>query len=92
MGVIYAKRGDLEKAEQMYKKALEIDEKLGRREGIAIRYKNLGLIQQTRGDLSEARVYMKKALEIFRNIGIKPEIEKVQRFIDELDEQVKGKD
>ena len=91
LGGIYRTRGDLDEAEQMHKKALEINEKLGRLEGMARGYVNLGLVCQTRGDLDEAREYWEKAMEIFRNIGVKPEIEKVQGWIDGLDEQVKSK-
>ena len=69
LGLIYRKRGDLDKAEEMHRKALEINEKLGRLEGIARQYGNLGLIYQTRGDLDKAEEMYKKALEIDKKIG-----------------------
>ncbi len=38
----------------MLRKALEIDEKLGRLEGMANQYGNLGVIYQARGDLERS--------------------------------------
>ena len=50
-----ATRGDVDGAEAMQRKALEIDEKLGRLKGMAIRYANLGLLMKERGDQDGAR-------------------------------------
>ena len=44
LGLIYQTRGELDKAEEMHKKALEINEKIGRLEGIASQFGNLGAI------------------------------------------------
>ena len=44
LGLIYRTRGELDKAEEMHKKALEINEKLGRLEGMANQYGNLGSV------------------------------------------------
>ena len=84
LGLIYLTRGDLDKAEQMHTKALTINEKLGRLEGMASQYGNLGLIYRKRGDFDKAREYWEKALELFNKIGMKPEIEKVQGWLDKL--------
>ena len=89
LGVIHLTRGYLDRAEQMFKKALEIDEKLGRLNGMANHYGNLGTVYKQRGDIKKAREYWEKALELFKKIGMKSEIEKTQRFIDELN---KGSD
>lgn len=61
--------GDLDQAEQMHRKSLEIDEKLGRLEGVATSYGNLGLIYRTRGDLDRAEEMLRKSLEIHENLG-----------------------
>jgi len=54
-----------------YRKALEIEEELGRKEGIAISYGNLGLVYQTRGELDQAEAMSCKALEISETLGYK---------------------
>jgi len=64
LGLIYETRGDLDQAEKMHKKSLEIEEKLGRLEGMASQYGNLGLIYQTRGDLDQAEKMYRKVLKI----------------------------
>ncbi len=69
LGLIYETRGDLDEAEKMLKKALEIFEKLRHIEGMAIQYGNLGLIYRTRGDLDQAEKMHKKSLEIFEKLG-----------------------
>jgi len=43
-GIVFQTRGDLEEAEKMYKKSLEIDKKLGRLEEIASDFRNLGTV------------------------------------------------
>ncbi len=69
LGLIYLTRGDMAKAERMIIKALEIEEKLGRLEGMAIQYGNLGVIYRTRGDLDKAEQMHNKALEINEKLG-----------------------
>jgi len=44
LGVIYQTKGDLDKAEDMHNKSLDINKKLGSLEGMANDYGNLGLI------------------------------------------------
>lgn len=69
LGLIYRRKGDLDKAEDMHNKSLEIEKKLGRLEGMANQYGNLGLIYKDRGDLDKAEEMHKKALEIDKTIG-----------------------
>ena len=69
LGLIYRTRGDIDKAEQTHLKSLEIEEKLGRLEGIANQYGNLGLIYQIRSDLGKAEQMHLKSLEIEKKIG-----------------------
>ena len=69
LGFLHRFIGDLDRAEQMFRKAMEIDEKLGRMEGVATQSGNLGLIYQTRGDLDRAEQMHRKALEIDEKIG-----------------------
>jgi tetratricopeptide (TPR) repeat protein/energy-coupling factor transporter ATP-binding protein EcfA2 len=69
LGVIYGKRGELDKAEEMHIKSLEITEKLGSQEGMASGYGNLGLIYETRGELDKAEQMHKRSLEIGKRLG-----------------------
>ena len=70
LGLIYRTRGELDKAEQMHRRALEIDEKLGLLKGMASDYGNLGLIYRTRGELDKAEQMLRKTLEIFEKLGL----------------------
>ena len=69
LGLIYRMRGELDRAEAMHKKALAIDEKLGRQDGMANEYGNLGLLYQMRGELDRAEAMYKKALAIDEKLG-----------------------
>ncbi len=62
-------KGDLERAEAMYRRALEIAEKLDQPETVAAEYGNLGNVLQTRGDLDGAEAMYRKAMEIFEKLG-----------------------
>ena len=64
LGSHYHLLGELNAAEEMYRKALKNAEGLGRAEGTAAAYGNLGVIYLTRGDLDEAEKMHRKALEI----------------------------
>jgi len=69
LGFLHCFIGDLERAEQMFRKALEIDEKLGRMGGVASHSGNLGLIYQLRGDVDRAEQMHRKSLEIEQKLG-----------------------
>jgi len=69
LGGIYQTRGDLDQAETMVKKSLEIYEKLGRLEGMASDFGNLGLIYRKRRDFEQAETMHKKSLEIYEKLG-----------------------
>ena len=61
--------GHLDRAEELWGKALEIDESLGDRAGAGTLYGNLGVVYQTRGDLHRAEEMLRKALEIDEKLG-----------------------
>ncbi len=44
LGILYQTRSDLDQAEAMCNKALALDEELGRKEGMARDYGNLGIL------------------------------------------------
>ena len=68
---IYITRGDLGQAEEMYSKALEINEALGSKQGMAGQYSGLGIIYSMRGDLDQAEEMHTKALAINEALGSK---------------------
>ena len=74
LGVIYSRRGDFEKAEQLLKSALEIWEKaLGpEHPNVAIALFNLANVRRTRGDFDEAEQLHQRALRI-RETTLGPE-------------------
>lgn len=67
LGVRLHSRGDLDHAETMIRASLEIEEKLGRPEGVAIDYRNLGVIFNARGDFSQAEALFRKSLAVEKN-------------------------
>ena len=62
-------RGDLDAAETWYRKALEIDERLGDEHGAAISYQNQGVVARQRGDLEAAENGLNKSLHIKQKQG-----------------------
>jgi len=70
LAYIYKTIGELDKAEEMHKKSLEIGEKLGLLKSTAASYGNLGLIYETRGQLDKAEEMHKKSLEIAEKLGL----------------------
>lgn len=85
LGNIYFFRGELDEAEEMYEKVLEIEERLGRPDSIANAYGNLGLVYQERGDNKKAKEYWEKALALFKKIGMPREVEKMEGWIETID-------
>lgn len=59
----------LELAKEMFEKALAIHVKLGRQEGIAIQFGNLGLVYQSQNDFVRAEEMHVKALAINQRLG-----------------------
>jgi len=69
LAFLYSTRGDLDRAEAIYRNALAIEEKLGRLEGMASEYGNLGNIYQMRGELDQAETMHRKSLAIEEKLG-----------------------
>ncbi len=57
---------------------------LGRLEGMANQYANLGLIYETRGDLKEARTHWTRARDLYEKIGMPHMVAKIQNWLDEM--------
>ena len=70
LGRIYLTRGELDKAEEMFRSLLGIEEQVGQEEAMTIIYSNLGRIYQTRGELDKAEEMHKSALRIDKKLGL----------------------
>ena len=93
LGVIYYYLGELNKALEYYKKALELDEGLGIKEGIAKDLGNIGIIYRIKGELDKALEYFERVLALDEVLGRKEgiaiqlgNIGTVYRIKGELDE------
>ncbi len=63
LGNMYEVLEDLDNASKMYKKALDIDLQLKRKEGIISNYNNLGIIYRKQNEFDKAEAMYKKALD-----------------------------
>jgi tetratricopeptide (TPR) repeat protein len=69
LGLIYRTRGELDKAEEMFKRIMGIHKQLEDKEGLANDYGNLGIIEQMRGELDKAEEMYNKSLAIEKKLG-----------------------
>lgn len=84
LGNVYGIRGDLDKAEKIHNMALEINTKLGLKEGMAATYGNLGNVYQTRGDLDKAEKMWTESIKLYEKLGNQVMAKKIQVRIDSL--------
>ena len=82
--LLYQKGGQMEEAEQLLRKALDINERFGRLGGVAASYTNLGLIRLRQKDRAQATEYFTKALALARKIGRVKIAEKVEEWLADL--------
>ena len=68
----------------MLRKSLEIEERLGRVEGVAGSCYNLALIVGARGDLAAARELLAKALQLFERLRASDHVQMAQQLLDDL--------
>ena len=69
LGVGYARLGQIEDAEEQYRKALSLRRALGDRRGTASSLRNLAQIAMIRGDFDAARAELDEARTLFAAIG-----------------------
>jgi tetratricopeptide (TPR) repeat protein len=69
LGLIYYTRGDLDQAETMFKKSLDISEELGNKLWMANQYGNLGNLYYTKDDLDKAETMYLKSIKIEEALG-----------------------
>ncbi|MGI9178947.1 MAG: CHAT domain-containing protein [Longimicrobiaceae bacterium] len=72
LGIVEQLRGELDAAEQWYRRSLEIEEALGNRPGMAQSYHQLGIVEQSRGELDAAEQWYRRSLEIKEALGNRP--------------------
>ena len=72
-------RGDLARAEEMYRKALALYAEVGAAsDGMASTTGNLGFLYEDKGDLDTACAHWRKARDLWREIGNAGEVEKYE--------------
>jgi len=86
LGNLHLLQGELDKAEEMHKKSLEINQRLDRQEGMAADNSNLGEVAKLRGDRRTPREMWTKSLELYRTVGIPQKVSQIQGLLDGLDE------
>jgi tetratricopeptide (TPR) repeat protein len=69
LGRLAQDRQDYDTAEPLYRRALDIAERIGDQAGTATSYHQLGVLAQLRGDYDTAEPLYRRALEIFERIG-----------------------
>jgi hypothetical protein len=68
----------------MHRKSLEIEEKLGRLEGMASDYSNLGTVEKRRGKFEWAREMWLKSRDLYAQLGAQHMVARVQGWLDDL--------
>ena len=74
LGHIYLGQSNLEGAERMFRKALELNQAQGHKQGMAANYGILGNVYYTQGDLEKAERVYRKALALNQELGRKESI------------------
>ena len=62
-------RGDYDAAEPLYRRSLEINERIGDQVGMSYSYRRLGMLAQDRGDYDAAEPLYRRSLEINERLG-----------------------
>jgi len=70
LGTVLHLQGDVQEAERVFDRALEIDERLGDVKSMAANYANIGSICRERGNLGKAEKMFSAALEIDENLEL----------------------
>ncbi|KAA9373900.1 tetratricopeptide repeat protein [Microbispora cellulosiformans] len=72
LGAVEEERGQLNEADDWYRKSLAIQERLGDRPMLASDYHQVGIVAQERGRWDEAEEWYRKALTIKEELGDRP--------------------
>nr|MDO8113972.1 tetratricopeptide repeat protein [Candidatus Sigynarchaeota archaeon] len=85
IGMIHTKLGNHVLALRAHTASLDLKRKIGDRRGEALSLYYMGQSEADAGVFDKARDNFEKALEIFQNMGLKDDVKKVQRELEELD-------
>jgi tetratricopeptide (TPR) repeat protein len=89
MGIVYKIQGNLKEALEHYQQALEIDRKIGNKQGEASTLGNMGIVYQIQVNPEKALRKFKEALEIFNTLESSGNIEKINKKIKIVQEEIK---
>jgi tetratricopeptide (TPR) repeat protein len=87
LGEVYYTRRDLDQAEDMFKKSLEMEETPDNKGAMAKVYGYLGDIYRIRRDLDQAEGMYTKSLALFQAVGAEHMIEIVKTMLANLKKQ-----
>ncbi len=73
-GVVYHSKGELNKAQKLYKRSLDMWEKIGDKKEISIVMNNLGVLFKTKGELHKALEYYENSSKLYYEIGNKDDM------------------
>jgi tetratricopeptide (TPR) repeat protein len=79
--LIYADKGEWDKAIDFYQHSLEIKDRLGDIHGMARTLGNLGYLHRALGDMDQAAPYVAQAYFIFVQLGAAPEIQQAGQLL-----------
>ena len=74
LGMLAHGRGDYDTAEPLYRRSLEITERIGDQPSMSKTYCQLGMLARDRGDYDTAELLYRRSLEIVERIGDQPGI------------------
>ncbi len=81
LGLIYRTRGDLEKGEEYHLKALALNEELGRKEGMANQFGNLGNLANDQSEKATACGHWATARRLFAEVGIPDKVALIEGWM-----------
>ena len=84
IGYVFQIRGDLKKAEKVFRKAAELYGELGFKEGEASAYGSIGNIYLTRGDLKKTEAMWNNSVQIMRDIEKERMIKTLGSWVDSI--------
>ena len=84
LGLVYADKGEWDRAIEMYERSLEISERVGDVHGMAVTWNNLGEAYRALGQVDKARDCWERALAVFERLGAS-KAEDVRGWLAELE-------
>ncbi|MEM2869446.1 MAG: tetratricopeptide repeat protein [Thermoplasmata archaeon] len=69
LGEVYVKKGETDRAEELFKKSLEIFERLGDEHGIAYNHLGFGMVHRARRNWEKAEEWLGRAAAAFERLG-----------------------